>query len=391
VGLEDFLQAASDSPMPKPAAAHPGKSVEINHQPVEFSFWPVAKTTRRYGFQSRVFTSNPWAVIEESIAQKCPKNLRATAYAFRAQAQDFFEMGQASKLTFAKPLPFYYSFLNLVKAFVLTAGKGVSDYRPQHGMSEAARDRQVEGAIIKVHAHSSHRRNAFADFYAALTGSQLLHAKNLRLGHLLPQILFGHRLWCSAAGTRDRFVPIRKIEFIENRDEKKTWLRAVIKREELRRSNISQQDLLRGSRLSNDWAVVRVDDAEFTEDKFLWIEAVTPRKYTHRASDELFEVAGELKKNLWSSVLLHPPYRRYYLYVAPQSEQSAVLPQLLSMFVVIFFLGSITRYRPHHFERLLDTRYGPHLIGAVDEIPMQFVYLLASEILSREVTKSSIA
>jgi hypothetical protein len=377
--------------MPKPTPARPGKSVEINHQPVEISFWPVVKTTRRYGFQSRIFTSNPWAVIEEGIAQKCPKNLRKSAYAFRDQAQDFFEMGQASKLTYAKPLPFYYSFLNLVKAFVLMAGKGISDYRPQHGLSENARDRQVEGATIKVHSYSSHRRNAVADFYFALTGNQLLQTKSLRLGHLLPQILFGHRLWCSAAGTRDRFVPIRKIEFIENRADRKTWLRAVLKREELRRSSISQQVLLRGSRLCNDWAFVRVDDAEFPEDKFLWIEAVAPRQYTHRASDELFEVAGELKKNLWSSVLLHPPYRRYYLYVAPQNEQSAVLPQLLSMFVVIFFLGSITRYRPHHFERLLETRYGPHLIGAVDEIPMQFIYLLASEMLSREVTKSSIA
>jgi len=377
--------------MPKPTTARPGKSVEINHQPVEFSFWPVAKTTRRYGFQSRVFTSNPWAVIEECIAQKCPKNLRQTAHAFRDQAEDFFEMAQMSKLPFAKPLPFYYSFLNLVKAFVLTAGRGTRDYRPQHGMSEAARDRQVEGAIIRVHPYSSPRRNAFADFYAALTGKQLRKTKNLRLGYLLPQILFGHRLWCSAARTRDRFVPMQKIEFIESRTARQTWIRFVIKREELRRSNISQQTLLRESRLSDDWAVVRVDDAEFPEDKFLWIEAVTPRTYTHRASDELFEIASELKRNLWSSVLLHPPYRRYYLYVAPHNEQSAVLPQLLSMFVVIFFLGSITRYRPHHFERLLDTRYGPHLIGAVDEIPMQFVYLLASEILSREVTKSSIA
>jgi len=300
-------------------------------------------------------------------------------------------MGQASKLPYAKPLPFYYSFLNLVKAFVLMAGKGTRDYRPQHGLSENASDRQVEGAIIKVHPYSSPRRNAFADFYFALTGNPLLKKKDLRLGQLLPQILFGHRLWCSAAETRDRFVPIQKIEFVESRADRTTWLRFVLKREELRRSNISQQILLKGSRLSNNWAVVRVDTAEFPEDKFLWIEAAVPRQYTHRASDELFEVAGELKKNLWSSVLLHPPYRRYYLYVAPQNEQSAVLPQLLSMFVVIFFLGSITRYRPHHFERLLDTRYGPHLIGAVDEIPMQFIYLLASEILSREVTKSSVA
>jgi len=72
-------------------------------------------------------------------------------------------------------------------------------------------------------------------------------------------------------------------------------------------------------------------------------------------------------------------------------KQSAVLPQLLSMYLIVFLLGSITRYQPHQFDRLLDTRYGAHLIGAVTEVPAQYIYLMASELLEREVTRASLA
>jgi len=98
-----------------------------------------------------------------------------------------------------------------------------------------------------------------------------------------------------------------------------------------------------------------------------------------------------IRPYVWTSVLLHPPYRKYYLYMAPSGEQASVLPQLLSMYMVSCLLGSITRYQPHQFEHLLDTRYGAHLIGALTEIPNQYIYLMASEFLKREVTRASLA
>ena len=119
-------------------------------QPIPFSFWPVGRTTRRYGLQSRVFTSDPWGVISERIEEQCPKNSREAARSFLAQGEDFYDASQASKVPFAKPTLLYYSFMNLVKAFILTAGRASGNYRPQHGMSERANLRQIEGAIVTV-------------------------------------------------------------------------------------------------------------------------------------------------------------------------------------------------------------------------------------------------
>ena len=134
-----------------------------------------------------------------------------------------------------------------------------------------------------------------------------------------------------------------------------------------------------------------VNDLRANVDECLSLEQVADTTYTHRPSDALMEVTNSIRPYLWTSVLLHPPYRKYYLYLAPLNERASVLPQILSMYLVIFLLGSVTRYQPHQFDRLLDTRYGAHLIGALTEIPAQYVYLMASEMLEREVTRASLA
>ncbi len=295
--------------MGKLPIARPGEKLEISHQPVEFSFWPVGRTTRRYGLQTRIFTSDPWAVIAEGIAAKFAKksrhNLREAALAFNAQSEDFYEASQASKLPYAKPLLIYYSFLNLVKVFILMAGKAPADYRPHHGMSENANLRQVEGATVSVYRSSGKRRLLFEDFHLALTGNQLkVEKKKLRLGYLMPQILFGHRLWCTAAREHERFVTINNIEFLRQKDSRQLWLRIHIKREELARANVTQHDLLQRSRLKDAWQCVYVDGYDD-----MCIEQINPRTYKDRPSDQLLSVTHALPNRFWSSVLLHPPYR----------------------------------------------------------------------------------
>jgi YaaC-like Protein len=176
-------------------------------------------------------------VIAEGIEDKCPKSLREAARAFRAQAEDFYEASAGNRLPHAKPLLIYYSFLNLVKALILIRGHGGTSYRPKHRMSKNAKLREAEGARITVCPSSLKERNLFADFWLVLSDYRLRNVRRLRFGFLPPQILFGYRLWCSAAEKRDRFVPIQKIEFRHDPGSKSIWLRLEIKRDELARAN----------------------------------------------------------------------------------------------------------------------------------------------------------
>ena len=328
--------------------------------------------------------------MAEGIADSCPKRSREAALAFRAQAEDFYDaaISMGNRNLGAKPLLLYYSFLNLTKAYLLTRGHASPDDRPGHGVSEKARIRQVEGAKLTVYPSQPKKPQLFSQFLEALTGTAVTATAHYRLGSLMPQTLFGHRVWCSAANERERFLPLREVQYIDSRDSREAWIRLHLDKEELAKLHLSQEDVLKLSRFRRGWHFVHPED-EVTGR--LCIEQIGNTSYSHRPSDALSELTTNVRPYLWSSVLLHPPYRKYYLYLSPINETNSVLPQLLSMYLMMFLLGSITRYQPHQFDRLLDTRYGAHLIGAVTEIPTQYLYLMASELLEREVTRASLA
>src|SRR5262245_537267 len=104
-------------PLPPPKA---GTELRVLHRKVNYSFWPMGRTTRRFGLQSRVFATDPWSVIRHSIEKRCAAASKVQAQAFRAQSQDYFRAADVAGLFTARPVLLYYSFLNLVKAFVLT-------------------------------------------------------------------------------------------------------------------------------------------------------------------------------------------------------------------------------------------------------------------------------
>ncbi len=109
--------------MPQLPDAREGSVLKIKGRLVEFSPWPVARTTRRYGTQSRIFVTNPWAIIRGAINKRCPASAKAQAHAFRDQAEDYFNAARNAGLLAAKPVLLYYSLLNLAKTYVLTVGQ----------------------------------------------------------------------------------------------------------------------------------------------------------------------------------------------------------------------------------------------------------------------------
>lgn len=98
----------------------------------------------------------------------------------------------------------------------------------------------------------------------------------------------------------------------------------------------------------------------------------------------------QLKRRIWVTVNSSQPYRRYYAYLAPPAEQAEVLPQLLSIYAITYYLGSITRYRPQLFDTLLAESFGPRIEEFVSAQPMQFIYLMASEFAEQEITKPAL-
>ena len=116
----------------------------------------------------------------------------------------------------------------------------------------------------------------------------------------------------------------------------------------------------------------------------------TPDSYSADPAEALAQIIRRNRNKLWETVRAESPYRKPYIYCSPPAEQAKRLPQMLSIYLLMFFLGSVTRYSPGDFEDLLESKYGPFFDTFISESPMQFLYLMASDILGREVSKPAI-
>lgn len=373
--------------MPHIPAQRAGTVLTVKGRPIPFSFHPVVKTSRRYGLQSRIFSTNPWAIIRQSIEDSLTGAPRDQAVAFLAQAEDFYRSALASTLVTAKPILIYYCFLNLAKAFVLQKKLRAEYARAQHGLQEAVHAGGVEftDSFVKAYRSKPSEANVFDDLQEALFGKKVPPGgKVFDLQRLLPQLVQGHRVWCEAAKADERFVEITRIDYLHDETSKSVWLVVNIFEDDLTRFGITRKRLLTESGLVATFKLVASTEV-INGRNLLKFEQNMPLKYTGRPSDKIADLVRMVRPSIWTTVMTIPPYRKHYVYLCPPADQTNLTDQLLSIYACFYYFGSITRYRPHLFEPTLKGRFGGHIQEVISNIPQQFIYMLASEFAGREV------
>ena len=167
------------------------------------------------------------------------------------------------------------------------------------------------------------------------------------------------------------------------------WLRLYLFNDDLTRLGIAQRKLIQEANLSAEFTQVSCTK-QVGKRRLVCLESNKPVPYKNPPADKIQDIVSMVKNNLWVTVASVPPYRRYYLYLCPLSEKTELLPQILSIYAITFYLSSLTRYRPHHFDRILNGEYGPRIEEFIAGQPAQLVYLMASEFAKQEVTRPSI-
>ncbi|MBO9664952.1 YaaC family protein [Dokdonella sp.] len=384
-------------PLPQPRAS---ELLRIKDRPLEFSFWPMERTTRRYGLGARVFATDPWTVIRRSIERRCLKTTKDAASALIEQAEDFF-VAAASGVKAAKPLLMYYCVMNLAKALVLCVRQRQEVDNAQHGVSERLdappNNKELLNAwlnaatTLPAGAIPLGRIQVFHELARALGSGGAIPVNNTRfdLPALMPQIVPGHRLWIEASNYRERFVSLQRIEFRKNPNAREVWIRMFLFADDLRRVDLGHQDFLLQAQLAGSFYEVATVETE-QERRLICLDQANVTPYNHRPSDVIPQLVGSIRQRLWRTVLTSPPYRKYYCYAAPVAEHAQVLTQLLSIYAITFYLGSIVRYRPHHFDKILQSAHGPFVEAFLNDQPQQLAYLFASEFAEKEVTRAAI-
>ncbi|WP_165802898.1 YaaC family protein [Pelagivirga sediminicola] len=306
------------------------------------------------------------------------------------QAQDFYLVGTERNVEAARPLALYYCYMNLLKVYCLLRSDKQSFNDARHGIAEVSTGTFESTTLRAFRSPNQNKIQNFSEMMSVLTGSGLDGSHDYLLTHILPQILPGHRIWCEATNERERFISFESIQFWQNKSDRCVWLNLYVYADDLSRLSRTHSEFLSQSGLEGNFREVVCERANDGR-RIICFEQVTPTTYpASHPADALLELVAGVRHDLWATVSSVPPYRRYYAYLTPDAELESRLPQLLSIYALTFQLGSVTRYRPQEYDKILEGKFGARIQDFVTGQPAQFLYLLSSEILQQDITQPSI-
>ena len=371
--------------MGRPRLQRSGEELSTKGATIPYSFWPAIRS-KRWALQRRLYVKDPWATLFEAVYRSDISEARnREALSYLDQAEAYYNAGtEARGRMSVRPLLLYYSIMNLAKCMIAARNPALDLSHAYHGLTATRpKPRAMLGDVIGI--KTSHTNvNVFSELMTIIDG----HApsfKDLQVRHLLPQILPGHRLWTYACGRKEQFVRVR-IRGFHDPDRKSAWLRIYIERGEFRYLGKSLKKFLGDTKLPGKWEQVE-DPAD--QDAVV-LEQNDETTYVGRPLDCATDLYRAVRPAVWSVVTATYPYRAYYLN-CDSGLGSHRLPQWSSTYVLFFYLSDLTRYRPVQFDRFLEDKYGPQIESFLDECPSQFLFLMASELLQREVAPADLA
>lgn len=375
--------------------ARAGSPLLLKERDLDFSFYPMKRSNRRWGIHSTLYAADPWAVLAGTVNSSIPAGPdRDAAASFVRQAREYFGAAERASSIETRPLLYYYSFLNVAKAIALSRGRAGLVGKVSHGISVAGGaniSHTPAGAQLQVGASSSipgGTKSAIDELHWALEGAGVATG-TYEVSEILAQSVIGHRMWREAFTQPrvERFIPVDSIILKHDVSSRKIWVNFRLSRSSLSSRGRGVTKTLRDSSLLPTFEAVKVSDPSITSE-FHTFEQRNTVTYSGRAADVVAEAVGKVRPLLWQTITAAAPYRRYYLYLSPANERR--MPQWLSIYATLFWLGSLTRYQPVELFDALDGNYGPFFREFLETQPRQLLYILASDAKQQVVAKAGI-
>jgi len=209
------------------------------------------------------------------------------------------------------------------------------------------------------------------------------------LNDLLPQIVIGHRLWATAANKKERFIRAEKIEFLHDTNAKEMWTVIDFKRSDVKALKIKTQKFIDYAGLGGFSEILPADvseDGPAYLKKIIRLEQKHPQKYVDVPIEKLHLLPKIIGNKMWCIMRTVPAYRRYYFWASKELTNGKLLDPLLSVYVVIYYLGSVTRYRPNYFEDLQASSFGNLFDEIIQTQGQQMLFHLAAEFQERDIS-----
>lgn len=365
-------------------AARAGSELAIRGRALDFTFFPMRRGNRRWGLSSMLYAADPWALIDGAVNDATGARAdRESARSFVRQGREFFVAAESASAAESKPLLYYYCFLNLAKALGITRGIGSASDRVQHGISPVGGvGYSIANAHVDLRRSTAGSASAIDWLHRAISGGAISSGR-IPVEQLTAQSVVAHRLWREVGKRRERFLSIASINLLYSPSARLVWASVQVPADTMRALGRGVNEVVRQGGLAPTFRAVAEPNRSLHT-----FEQVTPVTYSHRPSDVVTSVVEVIRPTLWRTITSARPYRRYYLYLSPDGEVR--LPQMVSIYAIMFYLGSLARYQPLELLAILEGSYGAYIREFLATQPSQWLYSVTSEFKRQEVSRAAV-
>lgn len=299
---------------------------------------------------------------------KMKKNYRKAKY-FTQLSKDFYNSAQAAKMP-SKGTLIYYSFINLVKVFLIIRGYELETKMEHHGLSLPSNSKDK----LKLANDTGDGISIFHEFAKCL-GKEINNGDGLDIEFkdLLNSIPEVHEIGYALnlfPGTKRKFLPI---EINIRTTPKRNKIFYTISYEK----KFDKQ--MKVDKLSKGICNAKFQKIDIENDPYRnHYKSKLILNYTNSSSRSWTmcypKIISDLNELNITPMLTRQGYR-YYLDLEPTRFH-----RLSSVLAFAYYLGTVARYRPSLNEEILKGKYQAIINEAIIACPQQFFYLMVSHI-----------
>lgn len=273
--------------------------------------------------------------------------------AFIRQGKTFFESAESLEYR-VQPLFYYYSFLNLSKAYLCIRNPSIFNKKLYHGLVHKHTSSKFTDQTIKTN------NGVFTYLYEQLTGKPIKKWTTLNISSLfgyIPEIGYEHSL--VKYGNRRNSAGISKILANNSSNEWRPFL-AIIRNEELFKNVkyfkrifyfFDQVEMPKEhARLA-----LNIDAANLKHYIFLQGKKTYKSDSDGKISD-LIPDTIETVKNCMIPVTTKSEFD-FNLFMPLKRNMQIDFNDILASYVIMYYLGSLVRYFPDYLESLLNSKH----------------------------------
>ena len=265
------------------------------------------------------------------------------------QAHEFYEAAQVAKANTA-PLIYYYSFLNLAKALCEIRQPGFHKRNECYGHGISWRPNPNFLVNLEKETVSLSYRGVWHALWESLTQTTCAAPRGTKLS-VKDMFLYCPEVSVEvqrAFGMETKLISLVDPDTLHDCSAKESWIRFSVSRQELKSNRLTVPKLISMITTPRSGYI----EVRSTEPALRTFESSIPAKGTY-GGKTLRTLHGDVKG---MNVFCHLDRGNKIGYSIPLQDRLPLrMPQVMVLYTILFWLGSLVRYDPHSLNELRET------------------------------------